>query len=89
VREALREMKQQRILSDMHPFDEKLIYAPSKRRPKIVDAIWTLFSSSEFVDEIIAGNKEMKKVHGEAGAKKRDIRFLPGFRDETGRGNRS
>src|SRR5208337_3926095 len=40
VRAALGEMKQRRILSEMRPFDEKMIHAPSKRRPKIVDAIW-------------------------------------------------
>ena len=59
VRTALTEMKQRRILAEIRPYDEKLIHAPSKRRPKIVDAIWTLYGSSEFVEEIIDGNKEM------------------------------
>ena len=56
------EMKQRRILSEMQPFDEKLIHAPSKGRPKIVDAIWTLYPSDEFVDEIIGGNKQMDQA---------------------------
>jgi hypothetical protein len=64
-------MKQQRILSEMQPFNEKLVHAPSKGRPKVVDAIWTLFPSTEFVGEIIGGNKEIK-VHREDGANKRE-----------------
>ena len=55
-------MKQQRILSKMRLFDEKLVYAPSKGRPKIVDAVWTLYPSHEFVDEIIGGNKQMDQA---------------------------
>ena len=46
VREALTEMKKRRILSEMQPFAEELIHAPSKGRPKIVDAIWTLYPST-------------------------------------------
>jgi len=85
VRVALTEMKQGRILSELHPFDEKPIYAPSKRRPQVVDAIWTLFPSSEFVEEIIGGNKEMKKARADAG-NKRETHLLPGFQGEAGRG---
>jgi hypothetical protein len=34
VREALKEMKQQRILSEMQPFDEELVHAPGRGKPK-------------------------------------------------------
>jgi hypothetical protein len=78
-------MKESRILSEMHPFDEKLTHAPSKRRPKVVNAVWTLYPSPEFVDEIIGGNKEMKDQR-EAGGNKRENRLLPGFQEETSRG---
>ena len=79
-------MKERRILSEMRPFDEKLIHAPSKRRPKIVDTIWTLYPSSEFVDEVIGGNKQMEKAHRQTGANKGESRLLPGFEDQQGRG---
>jgi hypothetical protein len=85
VREALKEMRQQRILSEMQPFDEKLVHAPGKGRPKVVDAIWTLYPSTEFVGEIIGGNQEMK-AHREDGANKRESRFLPGFQEDPSRG---
>jgi hypothetical protein len=85
VREALTEMTKRRILSEMHPFDEELIHAPSKGRPKIVDAIWTLYASAEFVDEIIGGNKQMKQAMKQAhGAKEGGSQLLPGFREEPG-----
>jgi hypothetical protein len=80
VREALTEMKKARILSEMQSFDEKPIHAPSKGRPKIVDAIWTLYPSGEFVDEIIGGNKHMKQA-----ANNQQSQLLPGFRDQSGR----
>jgi hypothetical protein len=83
VRAALLEMKKQRILSEMHPFDEEIITAPSKRRPKIVNAIWDLFPSNEFVDEIISGNKEMKEYRNEG-----EGQLLPGFQVASGRGIR-
>ena len=86
VRAALGEMKQRRILSEMRPFDEKLIHAPSKRRPKIVDAIWTLYPSPDFVDEVIGGNKQMDRAHRQAGGNKRESRLLPGFEGQPGRG---
>jgi hypothetical protein len=86
VRAAVEEMKQQRILSEMRPFDEKLVHAPSKRRPKIVDAVWTLYPSPEFVDEVIGGNKQMEKAHRQAGGNRGENRLLPGFQDEPSRG---
>src|SRR5271166_5540261 len=79
VREALTEMKQRRILSEMLPFQEKLIHAPSKGRPKIVDAIWTLYPSQELVDEIIGGNKQIDQARSRVGGNKRESRPLPGF----------
>jgi hypothetical protein len=85
VRAALGEMKQRRILSEMRPFDEKLIHAPSKRRPKIVDAVWTVYPSPEFVDEVIGGNKQMEKAHRQTG-NKGESRLLPGFEEQQGRG---
>ena len=70
----------------MHPFDEELVHAPSKGRPKIADAIWNLYPSAEFVDEIIGGNKEMKQAHRKAGGNKGESQLLPGFEEEPGRG---
>ena len=86
VREALTEMKQRRILSKMLPSHEKLVHAPSKGRPKIVDAIWTLYPSQEFVDEIIGGNKQMDQARSKVGGNKRESRLLPGFEDQPDRG---
>ena len=62
VREVLSEMKERRILSEMLPFHEKLVQAPSRGRPKIVDAVGTLYPSSEFVDDIINGNRKMSSA---------------------------
>jgi len=50
-------------------------------RPKVVDAVWTLFPANEFVDEIFSGNKEMK-AHREEGERQ----LVPGFQEESGRG---
>jgi hypothetical protein len=86
VREALTEMRQRSILSKMLLSHEKLIYAPSKGRPKIVDAIWTLYPSQELVDEIIGGNKQMDQARSQAGGNKRESRLLPGFEDQPVRG---
>jgi len=81
VRAALEEMKRERILSKMKPFDEELHHAAGKGRPKIIDAIWTLYPFTEFVDEIISGNQEMK-AHRDEGERQ----LLPGFQEESGRG---
>ena len=74
-----------RILSEMRPFDEELVHAKDKGRPKIVDAVWTLYPSTEFVSEIIDGNKEMK-AYREAGGNKGESRLLLGFQERAGRG---
>ena len=55
-------------------------------RPKIVDAIWTLYLSPEFVDEVIGGNKQMERAHRQAGGNRGENRLLPGFQDEPSRG---
>ena len=60
----------------MRPFDEELLHAPSKGRPKVVDAVWTLYPSKELVDEIISGNQEMK-AHRDEGERQ----LLPGFQE--------
>ena len=82
VRNALKEMKQRRVLSKLQAFDEKLVYAPTKGRPKIINAVWTLYPSDEFVDEIINGSKQMAHARTKVGGNKSESRFLPGFQDE-------
>jgi hypothetical protein len=86
VRKALQEMKQRRILSEVEAYKEELVHVPTGRRPKIVNAVWTLFPSSEFVEEIIGGNREMSLAHAKNEGNKRDNRLLPGFPDAEGRG---
>jgi len=86
VRTALKEMRERRILAEMMAYDEQLIHAPSKRRPKIVDAIWTLYPSSEFVEEIVNGNKDMSIARALAGGNKGESKLLPGFQEEGSRG---
>ena len=85
VRTALTEMKARRILAEMMAYDEQLIHAPSKRRPKIVDAIWTLYPSPEFVEEIVNGNKEMSTARTRDGGKKGESKLLQGFQEEASR----
>ena len=65
-------MKQRRILAQAQPYNEKLTHASTKGRPKIADAVWTLYPSVEFVDEVINGNKEMSQARTEAGGNKRE-----------------
>jgi hypothetical protein len=59
VRTALAEMKKEKILFQPKPHDEKLTFATGRGGPKIVGAVWTLYPSPEFVEEIIRGNEQM------------------------------
>jgi hypothetical protein len=59
VRTALAEMKTEKILYQPKPYDEKLTLAPGRGGRKIVGAVWTLYPSHEFVEEIIRGNEQM------------------------------
>ena len=86
VRKALREMQKRRILSEAKPYNEELVQLPTRRRPKIVNAIWTLYPSTEFVQEVIGGNREMSLARAQSGEKKRENQLLPGFQDGQGRG---
>jgi hypothetical protein len=86
VRDALKEMKQRRVLSKLQAFDEKLVYAPTRGRPKIINAVWTLYPSDEFVEEIITGSKHMSHARTRLGGNKSESRFLPGFQDQPSRG---
>jgi len=79
VREALTEMKQRRILAEIQPYDENLTYASTNGRPKIVEAVWRLSPSGEFVDEVINGNRDMTSARIKVGGNKRESRLLPGF----------
>src|SRR3984893_12077040 len=79
VREALTEMKQRRILAEMQPYDENLTYASTNGRPKIVEAVWRLYPSGEFLDKVINGNRDMTSARIKVGGNKRESRLLPGF----------
>lgn len=81
VREVLSELKERRILSEMLPFREKLVQAPSRGRPKIVDVVWTLYPSSAFVDDIVNGNRKMISVRTNAGRNQGESQLLAGFSD--------
>ena len=78
VREALAEMTQRRILAEMQAYDEKLTYASTKGRPKIVEAVWRLFPSCQFVDEVISGNRDMTSARIKGGGSKRETPTTPG-----------
>ena len=60
-------MKQRRILSEVETYKEELVHMPTTRRPKIVNAIWRLYPSTEFVEEIIGGNREMSLARAQNG----------------------
>ena len=68
VRSALAEMKKEKILFQPKPYVEKLTLATGRGGRKIVGAVWTLYPSSEFIEEIIRGNEQMadKKQLGQA-----------------------
>jgi hypothetical protein len=68
VRSALAEMQKEKILYQPKPYDEKLALAAGRGGRKIVGAVWTLYPSHEFVEEIIRGNEQMleKKQLGQA-----------------------
>ena len=61
-------MKKEKILFQPKPYDEKLTLATGRGGRKIVGAVWTLYPSPEFVEEIIRGNEQMadKKQLGQA-----------------------
>ena len=59
VRGALAEMKEEKILYQPRPYEEKLTLAAGRGGRKIVGAVWTLYPSHEFVEEIIRGNEQM------------------------------
>jgi hypothetical protein len=59
VRGALAEMREEKILYQPRPYEEKLTLAAGRGGRKIVGAVWTLYPSHEFVEEIIRGNEEM------------------------------
>ena len=71
VRASLAEMKKEKILCEWKPYDEKLTLAAGRGGRKIVGAVWTLYPSHEFVEEIIRGNEQMVETkqpgHGEPG----------------------
>src|SRR6266403_412237 len=85
VRNALKEMKQRGVLSKLQAFDEKLAYAPTNGRSKIINAVWTLYPSDEFVDEIISGSKQMSHARTKVGANKSESRLLPGLQNHRRR----
>jgi hypothetical protein len=62
VRGALKEMVAEKILDALRPFEESLEHAATRGRPQIKDAVWVLYPSSEFVEEIIRGNVEMARA---------------------------
>jgi hypothetical protein len=87
-------MKDRKILANAHPFDEKLVRASTKGRPKITDAVWILYPSGELVEEIIDGNREMTSARIKAGGNKRvsrpksgesNAKVPPGLANRSGR----
>jgi hypothetical protein len=59
ARDGINELKEAGFLWDEKPCEEKLVYTPTARRPKIDNVIWNLYPSDEFISEIIDGNDEM------------------------------
>jgi hypothetical protein len=77
VREALTEMTHRRILAELKPYDERLTHSTSKGRPKIVEAVWMLYPSAEFVDEVVIGNRQMSCALATAGGNRRESGLSP------------
>ncbi|MDQ3625374.1 MAG: hypothetical protein M3463_23340 [Verrucomicrobiota bacterium] len=59
VRHALREMAENDILNRLKPFEEELRKKKAGKTLAIEDALWTLFPSKTFAEEIIDGNAAM------------------------------
>jgi hypothetical protein len=79
VREALAEMTQRRILAEMQAYDEKLTHASTKGRPKIVEAVWRLYPSCQFVDEVIKANRDMTSARIKVGGNNRESLAFTGL----------
>jgi hypothetical protein len=85
VRGALAEMKEEKILCAWKPYDEKLTLAAGRGGRKIVGAVWTLYPSHEFVEEIIRGNEQMLENKELGQAESRGDPGGPGLWDDTSR----
>lgn len=64
VRLALKELKESSFLNLWNPFIEKPTYESTKGRSKLVNMEWILYPSDEFVEDIIEGNIEQKRLRG-------------------------
>ena len=70
VRRALTEMCEANVLRSPDSasvlsgpaYNEKLTYVRTERRPAVVDAVWILYPSPEFIEEIVQGNVDMKRA---------------------------
>jgi hypothetical protein len=85
VRGAVAEMKEEKILFQPRPYDEKLTLAAGRGGRKIVGAVWTLYPSHEFVEEIIRGNEQMLENKELGQAESRGDPGGPGLWDDTSR----
>ena len=64
VRQALAQLVKENVLHELHPYDEEVSYgAPSATggRRAVTEAVWKLFPSRQFAQEIIEGNIQMKQ----------------------------
>lgn len=64
VRTSLNELKENLFLDPWNAFTEKPSYELTKGRSKLVNMEWIIFPSTEFVEDIIEGNIERKKMGG-------------------------
>jgi hypothetical protein len=87
VRASLADMKEEKILCEWKSYDEKLTLAAGRGGRKIVGAVWTLYPSHEFVEEIIRGNEQMSenKQLDQAQAESRGDAGTPDLWDSTSR----